>query len=346
MVEKELSDAVREGVRNLVHNCAEITQGETVLIINGYGVVDRDLADLIATTVREAGADYHELWAEPMERNAKEIPKVLLGAMKSADKILTNYAINRVLMESVVKGEGLVHVDNWFRTPEMMATEHARFHTGMVRALCARLEEICAAGERWSVAAPNGTSISGAIARESDVADSFFAQDAAGGRNMIVFPGLVYTPTGSLGAEGTVVANHVNVQSSSLWEEPAFISVADNKVRGIEGGEEASRLERQVDANVGEFGDKALVLDSWHGGINAYAASPTLQDPSFQWQRMGSSSAMMHFHVGSIKAPLSPGVWNQTLEIDGRRIIEEGKLLFLDDAVLLDARRQFGLAEQ
>ena len=129
------TDLARDGIKNLITNCAEIAKGETVLIINGYGSVDPEFADLITEAVKETGADCHVLWAEPIERGAAAIPKVLLGAMKEADKVLTNYSINRVLMEPVVKEHGMVHIDNWFRTPELMSTEHARFHTGMLRAI-------------------------------------------------------------------------------------------------------------------------------------------------------------------------------------------------------------------
>lgn len=41
------ADKVREGVRNLVNQCAEVQRGESVLILNEASKIDPEIADLI-----------------------------------------------------------------------------------------------------------------------------------------------------------------------------------------------------------------------------------------------------------------------------------------------------------
>lgn len=258
-------ERVKEGVWNLVNNCAEVQKGESVLIINGYGAVESEVARLIVEAVKEAGAQCHEMWGEPQERRAPSIPKVIIGAILGADRFITNYILNRVILEEHLRGKGVVQIDNRFRTGELMGSEGARFHSGMVRALSARLDELFAEGRRWRITTPSGTDISGEIARGTDVADAFFAQDTSGSRFMRVFPGEVYTPVGSIRAAGTIVVDHINLRGAELWDEPAMLAIRDDKIVAVEGGSNAKELEREIEDNVKEYGDRAAILDSWHG---------------------------------------------------------------------------------
>ena len=330
---------VKEGVRNLVGNCAEVRKGENVLILNGFGAVDDEVATLLEETVSEAGAECHVLWGEPQERRASSIPKVVVGAILAADKFICNYTLNRVVLEEHLKGTGVVQVDNRFRTGELMGSEAARFPTGMIRALCQRLDELFAGARRWRITSPAGTDVSGEIARGTEIADAFFTQDTTGSRLRRVFPGEVYTPVGSVGAEGTIVVDHINLQGAELWDEPAVLAIRDDRIVAVEGGDHAQELQAEIERNVERFGEGARVLDSWHGGMHPKAPGPEPGSGALQWTTMSSSPALMHFHLGRLKDPISAGVSRQTVEVDGKRVIEDGRLAILDDPQVRAAAR-------
>jgi hypothetical protein len=334
---------IREGVANLVNNCAEVSSGESVLVLNENGKVDGEVADLIAEAVKAAGAECHVLWGEPIERGRPDLPKVLVGAMLSADKVICNFGLNRAVVDGYTRGKGLVQINNTCRTGHSITTPHATFHWGMVRTIYARLEEIFAAANSWRITSPAGTAITGRIGKGSDVADAYFTTEAEASRFIRVFPGEVYTPVGCLSADGTIVAEYINMRDAVPWPQPAFLTVKDSRVVKIDGGDEASRIEREVEANVRSSGDNGRVIDSWHGGMNPKARVPTAEDPSLQGATSGPG--MMHFHLGRILEPISAGVLNHTVEVDGRKIYENGKLLILDDPTIRTAANQYGVED-
>ena len=334
---------VREGVANLVNNCAEVSQGESVLILNENGKVDAEVADLIAEAVTAAGAECHVLWGETIERGRQDLPRILVGAMLSADKVICSFGLNRAVVDSYTRGKGLIQVNNTCRTARSMTTPHAAFHWGMVRTIFSRLEEIFGEADAWRITSPAGTEVTGRIGKGSDVADAYFAAEAAASRFIRVFPGEVYTPVGCLSADGTIVTEYINMRDATPWQRAAVLTVKDSHVVKIEGSDEASRIQHEVEANRESYGDNASVIDSWHGGMNPKARVPTAEDPALQGATSGP--AMMHFHLGRTLEPISAGVLNHTVEVDSRKIYEGGKLLVLDDPVVRAAANQYGVED-
>ena len=142
-------EPIKEGVWNLVNHCAEVKKDDEVLILNEYGNVDEEIAALVTEAVKETKANYHVMWAEPIERSRTTLPKVLIGAFLSADKVISNFSLNRVVLDEYTHGKGVIQINNTCRNPKLMGTPHARYHWAMVKAIYSRLEEILQQGERW-----------------------------------------------------------------------------------------------------------------------------------------------------------------------------------------------------
>lgn len=337
------ADRVREGVQNLVNRCAEVQAGETVLVLNEVGKVEPEIAGLVEEAAKTAGAETYVLWGEVPNRSRREIPKLLLNAFLSADKVISNFSLNRAALDPHTRGQGIVQVNNGCRTAGMMSTAHATFHWGMVRTIFQRLEEIFAEGERWRITSPAGTDISGKIGKASDVADAYFAAEAEASRFIRVFPGEVYTPVGCLDADGTIVTEYINMRDAEPWPRPAVLTVRGSRVVKVEGGAEADALEAEIDQNLKRHGDPAAVIDSWHGGMNPKARVPTADNRTLQGATSGP--ALMHFHLGRTVDPISAGVLNHTVEVDGRKLYERGKLLILDDPKIRDAAARYGIED-
>src|SRR6266545_6598536 len=337
------SDRAREGVQNLVKGGAQGQEGEQVPLPKEIRQLDPDIADLVAEAVKAAGAEYHVLWGETIERGRKDIPSVLLGVFLAADKVIANYSLNRAALDPHIRGKGIVQINNGCRTAQQMSTPHATFHWGMVKTIYSRLEEIFSEGERWRITSPAGTDISGQVGKGSDVADAYFAAEAEASRFIRVFPGEVYTPVGSVGAEGKIVTEYINMRDAVPWEHPAVLTVRDNKIVKVEGGDEAKRFEAEMQDNVKRFGENAAVIDSWHGGMNPKARVPTPDNRALQGATSGG--AMMHFHAGRTLDPVSAGILFHTIEVDGRKLYERGKLLILDDPKIQEAAHRHGIED-
>ena len=330
-------EPVKEGVRNLVNHCAEVKKEDEVLILNEYGKVDKEIAALVTEAVKETKANYHVMWAESVERGRTSLPKVLIGAFLSADKVISNFSLNRVVLDEYTHGKGVIQINNTCRNPNLMGTPHARYHWAMVKAIYSRLEEILQQAERWRITSPAGTDISGMIGKGSDVADAYFSQEAATSRFIRVFPGEVYSPVGSIDAAGKIVVEYINMRDQTPWEDTATLTIQSDKVVQVDGGSRAKEMEQGLEANLKKFGDKATVVDSWHGGMNPKARVPTAENRTLQGAT--SSPALLHFHLGRIKSPISAGILNHTVEVDGKKIFAGGKLLILDDPKIKEAEK-------
>ena len=62
-------EPVRDGVWNLVHHCAEVKKGDSVLILNEHGKIDPEVAALIAEAVKAAGCS---CWTTPRSEKRPE----------------------------------------------------------------------------------------------------------------------------------------------------------------------------------------------------------------------------------------------------------------------------------
>ncbi len=304
--------------------------------------MDEKIAALVTEAVKETKANYHVMWAEPIERSRTSLPKVLIGAFLSADKVISNFSLNRVLLDEYTHGKGVIQINNTCRNPNLMGTPHARYNWTMVKAIYSRLEEILQQGERWRITSPAGTDISGRIGKGSEVADAYFSQEAAASRFIRVFPGEVYSPVGSIEATGKIVVEYINMRDQTPWEETATLTIQSDKVMHVDGGNRAKEMEQAIEENLKKFGDKATVVDSWHGGMNPKARVPTAENRTLQGAT--SSPALMHFHLGRLKSPISAGILNHTVEIDGKKIVAGGTLLILEDPKLRETERECGVS--
>jgi hypothetical protein len=141
-----------------------------------------------------------------------------------------------------------------------------------------------------------------------------------------VFPGEVYGPRGSSGASGTIVVEYVHGRDRRPWDEPARLTVHEDSVVAIDGGgTRGEDLRADVAAREKTHGARARVIDSWHGGMNPRAPAFDAAQPDLLASI--TSPGLMHFHLGRVNNPLSLGVLHHTLEVDGEKVFERGKLL-------------------
>lgn len=340
MAAATVQNQVKEGVWNLVANCLDVQKGESVLLLNEYGKIDPELVELIEDAARQQGAECHSLWGPTIERGARSFSKVLVGAFLSADRVIMNYNLNREVLHQYVKDHQILRVTNRCLTGENFATEHARFDWRMVRAIFARIEEICASSKDWRITASGGTDLRGQVASASDVADAYFVQESEATRLIRVFPGEVYTPVGAINAQGKIVADGPNAEDRE-GGPPELVTfvVENNRIVRIEGGERAERVRQRIEENAQTFGDNAWTIDSWHGGMNPRA------DPDPTGIGAISTTQRMHFHARTLGGNFGATVRSQTIDLDGRKLYQDGRLAVLDDPNIVEAARRHGIED-
>lgn len=318
-----IGELARKGVHNLVENVAQVQRGQRVLILSQYGKVERDVAELIADAVKSAGAEYHVMWAEPLDMQTTEVPPVLMGAMRAADEVIYTVPAARgdgsvSLVERFLdRTEPPRQVINNFCTLEQMASEHARFPWGVASAIYDLFEETCALGKPWRITTPTGTDIHGTIgiADERRLAGLDFPY-------RVIFPHRVHRPIGSDDAEGVIVVEACSGPPLDIQQPPSAF-VQGNAIVRVEGGPDAAIYQEALDTSRKRWGDGAYTLDSWHGGLHPYAPDV----PGLAGQ---GCVARMHFHVGKTQVRVGADLRNYSLEVDGKLLIDQGRLTMLD----------------
>jgi leucyl aminopeptidase (aminopeptidase T) len=345
---------VREGVANLIRNCVGVEKGESILLLNEQGVVDHSLVELMEEAVRAEGGSPFSLWVEPLAGVA-EMPGVLGAAVLAADKLVMNANLNRVVLLEHLRANdkaGLVRINNRARAAEAFTSEHALFNWKLVMALAGKIEEVTSAANQWKITSPHGTDISGRVAKGSEVAGAFFAQDAEASRTERVFPGEVYAPVGSAGATGIIAFDHPGFSDKNLFVNPMMLTVEAGQVTNVEWREEPVREGQRDDAtgntvwtseqlngllesNAEKFGrEAAYALDSWHGGMHPRAVRKGGQQ---------SNPDTMHFHIGNVPAARSAYVSDQTITLDGNPFWVEGRPALLEDQFIKDVAAEHGV---
>ena len=319
----EHMDYAREGVRNLVENVAHVQAGQRVLILSEYGKVEREIADLIAEAVKAARAEYHVLWAEPLDMSVTEIPRVLMSAMRAADQVIYTVPATRgdgsvsVVERFLDRTEAPRQVINNFCTLEQMASSHARFPWGVASAIYDVFEETCAQGKPWRIITPTGTDVRGTIgiADERRLAGLDFPY-------RVIFPHRVHRPIGSDDAAGVIVVEACSGPPLNIQHPPSAI-VRNNEIVRVEGSPDAAIYQQALDESRKRWGDGAYTIDSWHGGLHPYAPDV----PGLAGQ---GCVARMHFHVGKTQVRVGADLHNYSLEVDGKLLIDQGRLAMLD----------------
>ena len=350
----ETEAKIREGVANLVRNCVGVEPGESVLLLNENGGVDHALVELMEEAVRAEGGTAYSLWVDPLT-GISEMPVVLGAAVLAADKLVMNANLNRVVLLEHLRANdkaSMVRINNRSRAADAFTSEHALFNWKLVMALAGKIQEVTAAADGWQITSPYGTNISGRVAKGSEVADAFFAQDAEASRTERVFPGEVYAPVGSTGASGVIAFDHPGFADKERFVNPMMLTVEGGLVTNVEWREEPERPGQRVDptgntvftsdqlvsllkANEEKFGhDRAYALDSWHGGMHPRAVRKGGQQ---------SNPDTMHFHIGNVPAARSAYTSDQTITLDGKPFWVDGKPALLQDQFIKDIAAEHGV---
>ena len=338
----------REGIRNLLEHCARVAKGEKVAVVNERGKIDEALVSLITEGIRERGAVGEVLWIgadgapAPQGAPAKAtFSAAEVEGIAAADKGISSLR-DDVFVELSAKHKLPLVVTHLFLTMEDMASEHARVHWGMVRAVYDFLEtDIFRMGASWRITTPSGTDVRGRI---DDLSARARYRDEQTAPFLRSFHSGAYRPSAVADTEGVVVCEYTGGASRLPCYDPPVIEVAKNRIADIRGGRHLRRwtdeYRSSFDDKVRRFGEAATMVDSWHGGANPRAeAIPGIVG--------NGGTRMMHFHLGRTTGKsgdyLAAEISHHTLEVGGEKIYENGKLCILDHQKVRAAAGRFGL---
>ncbi len=335
-----MTEDFEAGIRNCVATCARVERGQSVYIVAEEGFADAAVVEALTEAARDRGADVHVVPGPLIPKDRpKAIPPAVLDAYDRADVLFAHYpSLKREALHPHFPGESRVRVPNRARTVSLMSSEWAGFPYSVQRALATTLDTLSAPGKSWRITSPKGTDVRGRFgSRESTVAQAYFVEDE-GGRARRNFPGGVHSPVVAVATEGAIVADHIAGYGS--MPEPMRLELKDGRVVSFEGGDPEGSMHKSLTSTDG-------FIDSWHAGVNPKTIIPVARadNPGAWYSYSHCSPTIVHFHVGRSHAPVDVACFDQTIEIDGRVVYDQGKLTIWEEAEVDRAMNDSGMAD-
>ena len=333
-----LSDLI-EGAMNLVRTGA-IERGERVVIQTDTRSHATSV-DAVLTALRLAGAQPTVVMTEPLDRYA-DVPAPALEAMRACDTLIQMYPVFlafspnfTTLRREMKPGFKLLNVDD--STPAMFASDFARYPLELIYAIARRFSELVEQANTMRVTAPNGTDFSCSY----DPRDMFHITTAPLGPG-----GRTHFPTGSAGiyagelpAEGVLYLDCLQ-GLPGLLRTPVEWVIRDARVVEINGGPEADFIKQQVHGVPNGMNFSEVML-SYHP--KASLQRGTLDDFHWEINRMPSAwCGMGRGHRITAGVHIDGGTLNATAWLGDRLVIENGRLLCLEDADIRAVAAKYG----
>jgi leucyl aminopeptidase (aminopeptidase T) len=317
------SVSLQESVRNVVRISARVQRGELVCIAADTQTVP--IAMAIAEAVREAGAEPVVVTMRPRRAHGNEPPRVVAAAMKAADVVIqpVTYAMThtdatRDALRAGARVLVLRGVTEDIMTHGAMLADYDRVDR-LTRAVQRRMTEATTARVRT----PSGTDLTMSLAGRAAVA---LTGRVGGPGTFAAMPDgeAAISPVEGT-AEGVLVVDHT-MDSIGLLDAPIRMTVRAGRVTEIRGGKSADRLRELIAAadasatNIAEFAigtnDRARLIGSM------------TEDKKY----LGSVHVAIgdnHVIGGTVVSELHLDglLLRPTVELDGARIVEDGRLL-------------------
>lgn len=342
----------REGIRNLVNDCAEVQAGEMVVLVNDPALIEKGVGTLIEEAVQARGARSAAIWVEPQAPDAASgqsrggrfsLAAGEVEMLLKADKVIAHADPDTLARYLADADKQPTVVTNRAGTLEDMASATARYPWGVVRVIYDLMNhELFSVGSIWRITSSGRTDLSGVVA-EKTLRSIFFEDEVhANNRGRSFTNAAAYLPVASTEAEGTIDVEWLGGRAElHPAHDPPCLEIKQNKISSIGGGlQERQWVDEYwaaTESLVQRFGDKALVVDSWHSGAHPWSSS---------W---AGGTRHLHFHMGRTSGKLGDfvfvGIKDYTLTVDGQAIVKDGRLAILDHPKVKSAAERYDVED-
>lgn len=250
-----------KGARNIVTVCANVQEGEDVLIVTDTTRVS--LAEVLAIAAQERGAEV-TIAVMGVRKLGQEPPKPIASSMKAADVIITPTAVTmyhtKARVEACAKGARMLTLSG--------ATEELLMREAVMIDFKNQKRDVERIGEKFTKANKIRFSTSAGTDLKADIE----------GRKANVDTGICHKPGECIGiplvevnvppventAEGVIVADG-SASLLGIIKEPVEIAVENGKAVEIKGGDQAEYLkevlEQECNSNVYYIAEIAVGLN-------------------------------------------------------------------------------------
>jgi hypothetical protein len=357
---------------DLLDECARIAPGQEVLIVayrdglrGGDNLVDEQAIEWIEEGVRERGANPSVLWAD--ERSTLHnwrFPPVVKAAMAASDVMINNTL--DLSFEELIEfkrftwDQKKLMVRNFATTAPLLGTEWAQTPHRLVNEIRYQAALMVEPNSAFRLTDANGTHLEGMVLPAYHRDHPWFTTYAVRREEAGYYrpwPEWMHPPINISGCSGVFVFDRMLSWWSRYlgippyFESPVRLTIEDNRIVGIEGGEEAAALRDFLATLERRIGRRADNFNALHFGVHPNAAVTPAECPSVLYRRIieHAHTSNIHAHIGVPELTDDYPYWvhitgdirTATFEVGGTLIHDEGYLTALDHPAVKAVAAQY-----
>ena len=348
-------------IGDMLDECARIQPGQEVLILayqdglqGGDNFVDEQAVAWIQAGVQERGANPSVLWAnERSTLHHWRFPPVVRAAFAASDVMINNTL--DLSFEELVEFKRFTWdkkklvVRNFATTPRLLQTAWARTPHRLVSEIRYQAARLVEAGAPFRLTDPNGTDLEGTILPAYHPDHPWFTTYAVRREEVGYYrpwPDWVVPPLHLGGTRGVFVFDRMlswwarYMDISPYFGEPVRLTVEENRIVEIEGGEEADAMRRFLASLQDRTGRDAYNFDALHFGVHPNASVTADECPNMLYRRLieHAHTSNIHVHIGVPELTRDYPYWvhitgdvrEATFEVREVRVHDKGHLTALD----------------
>jgi hypothetical protein len=306
-------------IGDMLDHCARIKPGDEVLILSHidglYGsdnVVDREAVSWIQSMVQARGANASILWIdEPGQAHSWRFPPVAKAAM-SACNVLINHSFNLVTEEMIefrkyISERKFRMVRNFATTAPLLCTAWAQTPYELVSEIRYQSSLPFKNGEAWQLTDDNGTHLEGIFMPPHDPNFPFYSARRHESGYYLPWPEWVHPPVFIGKTSGTFIFDSMLswwsrfIGISPYFKKEIRLTIENDRINKIEGGDEAQALIRFLAAMKERIGNGVYNMEALHFGVHPQAFVAPHQCPNILHRRLieHSHTSNIHIHIGN-----------------------------------------------
>ncbi|MFC1846013.1 hypothetical protein ACFLYM_01180 [Chloroflexota bacterium] len=354
-------------ISDMLDKCAKVQPGHEVVILaeieglyGGDSFVDQEAISWIHAAVQMRDANASILWIdEPVKPHAWRFPPVVKAAISACD-IMINHSFNLVTEEMTefreyIEGNKIKMVRNFASTAPLLCTNWAQTPYELVSEIRYEASIPFKGGAPWQLTDDNGTHLEGTIL------DPFLVPGVPSSRTYSArreeagyytpWPEWVHPPVKLANTSGIFIfdcmlswwSRYIGI--SPYFSKPIELTIDNNRITDIQGGEEASKLEKFLASMRERVGDGVYDFNALHFGVHPQAAVAPHQCPNVLFRRTieHSNSCNIHVHIGAPPAIEAYPYWmhctgdirTATFRVGDTLVHDRGHLTFLDHPAVI-----------
>jgi len=344
------TEALHFAARNLLHDCVDLTAGQSLLIVGEAGAgrwYDPAVAERLADEARTMAASATIIMT-PITGSAEDFPADVTAAMQTADHTVFLSRLGDQIRFCPLPGPGSKTVSYTMNLDYLAG--FGRIPHGLMQAVHDRLVDLLATARHVRITCPDGSDLSGPLPESGleSVPENKPADAIAKNTQRLTpftvgnFPVCIPPPLSSAFMSGTMALTRWLTSSSTiayddsqyLLDQPLAARIEQGRIAGFDGPTDACRKLTAHFERVGRIVDgDPWRVDSWHTGINPsiFGTEPPLDDLERWGTITFGSPRFTHFHLcGSDPGHIASMLIDATITIDGEDLWRDGRFTFLD----------------